>query len=174
MAYSFSCAYLMCLRCRSPSTAGQRQTHHGDEQIGDARTAHLAKCFELIAINAIKQQNASTENRAFLHRFESTCGSEVFGIHHHFNIPRVEFFHAALEDDPATVDEHEVRQNVLDLFHLMRGHYDGAAAIEIVVKQRIVKLLPKQNVEAKCWLIEHEQARVDCHHDCEMELRYHS
>ena len=76
-----------------------------------------------------------------MHRFEGACGGEVLGIHHHFEVTRIEFFHAALEDDPAlTVDEHEVRQNVLDLFHLMRCHDNRATAIEVIVQQGVVKL----------------------------------
>src|SRR5436190_23347085 len=109
------------------------RTHHGDEQIGNARAAHLTQCFELVAVNVIEQQHASPENRTFVHRFEGACGSEVLGIHHHFEVTRVEFFHAALEYDPATVDKHEVRQNVLDLFHLMCCHDNRAAAIEVIV-----------------------------------------
>jgi hypothetical protein len=30
------------------------RTHHGDEQIGNARAAHLAHRFELVAVNAIE------------------------------------------------------------------------------------------------------------------------
>src|SRR6266702_2095903 len=51
--------------------------HHGDEQIGNARAAHLTQCFELDAVNVIEQQHASPENRTFVHRFEGACGSEV-------------------------------------------------------------------------------------------------
>src|ERR1043166_136502 len=116
------------------------RTHHSDKQIGDTRTAHLAQRFELVPVNAIKQQNASAEYRAFVHRFEGARASEMLGIHHDLNVPRVEFFHAALEHDPATVDEHEVRQNVLNLLHLMCCHDDRAAAIEIIVQQGVVKL----------------------------------
>src|SRR5437899_8203573 len=89
--------------------------HYCNEHVRDARSAYLAQRRELVAVNAIKQQNASTENRTFVHRFERACGGEMLGIDHHFNVTRVEFFHAALEHDPATVDEHEVRQNVLNL-----------------------------------------------------------
>src|SRR5262245_49756356 len=37
--------------------------HHGNKQIGDARAAHLAQHFELVAVNAIEQQHAAPENR---------------------------------------------------------------------------------------------------------------
>src|SRR5262249_23926263 len=102
------------------------RTHHGDEQSGDARSAYLAQSFEVIPVNAIEQQNAATDNRPFVHRFEGACCGEVLGIHHHFEVTRVEFFHAALEHDPAAVDEHQVGQNVLDLFDLMHCHDDCA------------------------------------------------
>src|SRR6476659_11391198 len=98
----------------------------------------------------------------------------MLGVHHHFNVPRVEFFHAALEHDPAPVDEHQVRQNVLDLFHLMCCDDDCATAIEVIVQQRVVELFAIQDVQTKRRLIEHEQARVDCHHDGEMQLSHHS
>src|SRR5512133_891990 len=150
------------------------RTHHGDEQIGNARTAHLAQCFELVAANAIEQQHAAPENCPLVQWIECARRSELLGVHHHFEVTRVEFFHAALEHDPATVDEHEVRQNVLDLFHLMCCHDNRATAIEVIVYHGVVELFAIQDVQAKCRLIEHEQARVDCHHDCEMQLRHHS
>src|SRR5206468_9772775 len=105
----------------------------GDEQIGDARTTQLAHRWHLVGVNAIKQQHPAPENRPFVDRFEGACGGEVLGIHHHFEVTRVEFFHAALEHDPAAVDEHKVRQNVLDLFHLMCCHDNCATAIEVIV-----------------------------------------
>ena len=49
-----------------------------------------------------------------------------------------------LEYDAAAVDEHDIGEDVLNLFHLMGGHHDGAAAIEVVVQQRIVELLAIQ------------------------------
>src|SRR5689334_20721204 len=60
--------------------------HHGDEQIGDARAAYLAQRFELVPVNAIKQQYAATENRPFVHRFEGARGGKVLGIHHYFEV----------------------------------------------------------------------------------------
>src|SRR5438034_9001100 len=114
-------------------TADLRITHYCNEHVRDARSAYLAQRRELVAVNAIKQQNASTENRTFVNRLESARSGEMLGIDHHFNVPRVEFFHAALQHDPATVDEHEVRQNVLDLFHLMCCHDNRATAIEVIV-----------------------------------------
>jgi hypothetical protein len=48
-------------------------------------------------------------------------------------------------------------------------HDNRAAAIEIIVQQRVVELFAIQDVEAKRRLIEHEQSRVDCHHDGEMQ-----
>src|SRR4029077_3467299 len=110
------------------------RAHYGNKQIGDARAAYLAQRFELAPVNAIEQQHAAPENRPLVHRFESACGGEVLGIHHHFEVTRVEFFHAALEHDPAPVDEHQVRQNILNLFDLMCCYDDCAAAIEIIVQ----------------------------------------
>ena len=78
------------------------------------------------------------------------------------------------ENDAAPVDEHHVGQHVLDFFHLMCGHHDGAAAIEIIVQQRIVKLLAIENVEAQRRLVQHQQLRVDGHDQREMQLRHHA
>ena len=70
-------------------------------------------------------------------------------MHHHFQIARLEFFHAAAEYDAAAIDEHDIRENVMDLFHLMCRHDNGAAAIEVVVQQGIVELLKIEDVKAK-------------------------
>src|SRR6266498_3062057 len=66
-------------------------THYGDKEIGDARAAYLAQRFELVPVDAIEQQNAASKNRSLMHRFEGACGVEVLGIHHHFEVTRVEF-----------------------------------------------------------------------------------
>jgi hypothetical protein len=54
------------------------------------------------------------------------------------------------------VDEHQVGEDVLDLLNLMCRHHDGAAAIEVVVQQRIVELLAIEDVEAERRLIQHQ------------------
>src|SRR5258708_36942540 len=72
------------------------------------------------------------------------CSMEEFdllGIHHDFQIARLEFFHAAIEYDAAPIDKHEIREDVLNLFHLMCGHHDSSAAIAVVVQQRIENCL---------------------------------
>ena len=126
------------------------------------------------AIDMIEQQDAAAEHLALVHRLERPRGRELLGIHHHFQIARLEFFHAAFEHDAAAVDEHEVGEDVLDLFHLMRRHHDGAAAIEVVVQQRVVELLAIQDVEAKRRLIQHQQFRVDRHDQREVQLGHHA
>src|SRR5882724_10509585 len=70
-------------------------------------------------------------------------------MHHHFQIARLYFFHAAIKYDAAAVDEHHIGEDVLDLFHLMCGHDDGAAAVEVVVQQGIVELLAIQDIAAE-------------------------
>src|SRR6185437_9960960 len=87
---------------------------------------------------------------------------------------RLEFFHAAIEYDAAAINEHYVGQNVLNLFHLMGGHHDGAASIEVVIQQRIVELLAIQNIQAKRGLVQHQQFRVNGHDQGEMQLRHHA
>ena len=61
------------------------------------------------------------------------------------------------------VDEHEIGQNVLNFFNLMRRDDDRPFAVEIIVQQRVVELFTKQNVETECRLIEHQQSCVDRH-----------
>src|SRR5258708_1860933 len=95
-------------------------------------------------------------------------------MHCHFEIARLEFFHAAIENDAPTVDEHEIGQDVLDVFNLMRGYDDGAAAIEIVVQQRIVELLAVQDVEAERWFIQNQQLCVNGHDQSEVQLGHHA
>src|SRR5258708_28212720 len=95
------------------------------------------------------------------------CSMEEFdllGIHHDFQIARLEFFHAAIEYDAAPIDKHEIREDVLNLFHLMCGHHDSSAAIEVVVQQRIVELLAIQDVETQRRLVQHQQSRINGHY----------
>src|SRR5882672_4013501 len=138
--------------------------HHGNEQVGNAGRAHVAKRGELLTIDSIEQQDAATEHLALVHRLEPPCRGYLLGMHHHFQIARLQLFHAAIEYDAAAVDEHDIREDVLDLFHLMCGHHDSAAAIEVVVQQGIVELLAIQDVEAERRLVQHQQLRVDSHH----------
>src|SRR2546421_10378276 len=122
----------------------------------------------------IEQQDAASEHLALVHRLERPCYGDMLGIHHHFQIARLEFFHAAIEHDVAAVDEHHIGENVLDLFNLMRRHDDGAAAIEVVVQQRIVELLAIQDVEAECRLVQHQQSCIDGHDQGEVQLGHHA
>src|SRR5258705_584677 len=142
--------------------------HHGDEQVGDAGPAHFAQRGELLTIDTIEQQNAATEHLALVNWLEHPCSCRSFGIHHYFHIARLEFFHAASEYDAATIDEHHVREYVLDLIDLMGGDHDGAGAIEVVVEQGIVELLAIQDVEAKRRLGQHQQFRVHGHDQSEV------
>ena len=95
-------------------------------------------------------------------------------MHYHFQISRLEIVHAAIEYDASAIDEHDVGQHVLHLFHLMSRHQDRAAAIEIIIQQGIIKLLAIQDVQPKGWLVQHQQFRVDRHHQREMQLRHHA
>jgi hypothetical protein len=132
MEYSFSCSYLIYLPRRS---LARRRAHHGYEQVGDARPAYFSKRSELVAVHMIEQQNGATKDGALVNRLKRTCCRDMLGIHHYLHITRVEFFHAALEDDPAAIDKHEIGKDVLDLLDLMRRYDDRAAMIEVVVQQ---------------------------------------
>src|SRR5438445_5199278 len=148
--------------------------HHGNEQVGDARRAHFAQIGELFAFDTIEQQDAAPEYLALVHWPERPRCSDLRGIHGYFRIPRLEFFHAAVEHDPATVDEHHIGEDVLYFFHLMCGHHDRSSAIEVVVQQGVVELLAIQDVETKRRLVQHEQLRVDGHYQSEMQLGHHA
>src|SRR6202166_2124468 len=145
---------------------------HGNKQVGDARRSHVAKRGELLAFDTIEQQDAAPEHLAFVNRLQRPCCGDLLGIHHHFQIARLEFFHAAIEYDAAAVNEYDIGQDVLNLFHLMGGHHDGAASIEVVIQQRIVELLTIQNIQAKGRLVQYKQFRVNGHNQREMQLRH--
>src|SRR6266446_5449569 len=142
------------MKCSSEDSLGRSLgrdiliAHDGNEQVGNAGCAHLAERVELVAIDAIEQQDAATEQLALVKWFERVRRGDVVGMNHHFQIARLDFFHAAIKYDAAAIDEHEVGENVLHLFDLMRGYDDGALAVEIIVEQRIVKLFAIEDVQA--------------------------
>ncbi len=117
----------------------------------------------MLTIHTIEEQDGAAEDLAFVNGLERARGRGIFRIHQHFPIARLEFFHAAAEDDTTPVDEHHIGKDVLNLVDLMGGDDDGAAAIEVVVQERIVELLAKEDVEAECRLIEHQQFGVNGH-----------
>jgi hypothetical protein len=93
-----------------------------DKQIGDSRRPYVAECRELLPVNAIKQENAAPEYLPLMDRLEGAGRRNLFRTHHYFQVSRFQFFHAAIEDDAATIDEHQVCQHVLNFFDLMRGN----------------------------------------------------
>src|SRR5712671_3997031 len=124
---------------------------YGDEQVGDAGSADVAERGELLTIGAIEEQDGATEDLTLVNGLERACCGRVVGKHHQFYVAGLEFFHAAVEDDATAIDEHDVGEDILNLFYLMGGYEDGAAAIEVVVEQRIVELLAIEDVEAEGW-----------------------
>ena len=105
---------------------------------------------------------------------ERFCTGDVIRMHHHFDITRLEIFHAAFEHDPAAIDKDEIGQDILDFFDLMRRDNDGATAVEVIVEQRIVELFSIKNVESERRFVQHKQLRIDRHDQREMELRDHA
>jgi hypothetical protein len=73
-----------------------------------------------------------------------------------------------IEYDAAAINKHDIGEHVLDLFHLMGGQEDGTAAVEVVVQQLIVELLAIQDVQTERRLVQHQQSRVDGHHQGEV------
>src|ERR1700730_2247047 len=147
---------------------------YGNKQVGDARPSHFAERGEFLAFDTIEQQDAAPENLAFVNRLHRPCGSELFGLHHHFQLARLEFVHTAIEYDAAAVNKHDIGQDVLNLFHLMGGHHDGAASIEVVIQQRIVELLAIENIQGQGGLVQHQQFRINGHDQSEVQLCHHA
>jgi len=139
-----------------------------DEQVGDTGSAHIAERSELLAIGMIEEQDATTQQLTLVDWPESTGCSGAIGIHHHFQVSRLNVLHAAVEYDAPAVDEQNVGENVLNFFDLVCGDENGAAAIEVIVQEGVVKLLAKQDVETDGWLVENQQPRVDGHDQSEM------
>ena len=103
------------------------------------------------------------EELALMNGFERPCCRCAVGMNLYLNEAELDFFHAATEHDAAPMDNHQVGNDVLDLFDLMRRHNNGAAAVKVVIQQRIVKLLAKRYVQSQCRLVEHQQPGVDRH-----------
>ena len=61
------------------------------------------------------------------------------------------------------MNEHHVREHMLDLVHLMGRDQDRASLVEVVVQQGIVELLAVQNIEAERGFVQHQQPRVHSH-----------
>src|SRR6516165_1915517 len=121
-----------------------------------------------------EEQNAAAEKLALANRLERAGRSETVGIHCDFHIASLDFLHTATQHDSALINEHQVGKNVLDLIHLVGRDQNGAAMVEVIVKQRIVELLAIENVEAERRLVEHQKASIDRHDEREMELRDHA
>ena len=107
----------------APCAAAALIAHHRNEQVGDAGRAHVAKRGELLTIDTIEQQDAATEHLALVHRLQRPRRGSLLRMHHHFQIARLQLFHAAIEYDPPAIDEHDLGEHVLDLVHLVCRHH---------------------------------------------------
>ena len=87
----------------------------------------------MLAIDMVEQQDAAAHHVALVHRLQGPRCGKLLGTHGDFQIARLHFFYAAIEYNAAAMDEHDIGQHMLDLFHLMGGQEDGAGAIEVVV-----------------------------------------
>lgn len=121
----------------------------GNEDVRDAGRTDVIKRGELRTIDAIKEQDAATKDLALADGPERPRCDDLPGMHCHFEI-------------------------ALDLFDLMGRHDDRAAAIEVVVQQRIVELLALQKVEAEGRLVKDQQLRIDGHDQREVKLGDHA
>src|SRR5260370_30137742 len=153
-------------------------SQNGNEQVGDGGRAHVAErgqllTVELLISHTIEKQDAATERPTLVNRFERPCRVDPLGMYRHFQISGLEVFHAATEYDLTAVDKHEIGKDILDVFHLVSGHHDGATAIEVVGQQRVVKLFAVQEIKAKGRLVQHQQFRVNRHDQREVPLGHH-
>src|SRR5256885_112159 len=55
--------------------------HYRDEQVGDARRAHVSQSGQLIAINLIEQKNAAPKHLSLRQRLERFRTGDVIGMH---------------------------------------------------------------------------------------------
>src|SRR6516225_5720461 len=149
-------------------------THDGDEQIADAGGAHIAEHGKLCSIDAVEQQNVAAKKLALVNRLEGPGRRHLLRLYLHLRITRLDFFHAAVENDAPVVDKHEVREHVLNLLHLVRRHHNGAAAIEVVVQHGIVELLAVENVQAERRFVQHQQSGVNGHDESQVQLHNHA
>ena len=122
----------------------------------------------------IEKEDAAAEHLALVNRLQHPRRGDLLRNHHQFEIAGLEFLHAAPKHDATAIDEHQIGKNVLHLFDLMSRHDNRAGAVEVVVQQRVVKLLAVEDVQTDRRLIQHQQSRVDGHHQGEMELGHHA
>src|SRR5580704_141396 len=122
----------------------------------------------------IEEQSVAAERLALMYRLQRPCRGDVLGMHDQLHIARLKIVHAALEYDVPAIHKYQVGEDMLDVFHLMRGHDDGSAAVEVVVQQRVIELLAIKDVEAERGLIQNQQSRVDGHNQSEVKLSHHA
>src|ERR1700745_1504132 len=108
------CVFMALLLLSGPRIRHEA-THHGHEQVGNARTAHLAERRELLTIDTVEEQDAASKYLSFVNGFERARRGHVLRVDHYFHIARLELLHAAMEHNPATMEEHEIGEHVLDL-----------------------------------------------------------
>src|SRR5262249_10080735 len=149
-------------------------SHDCNKQVSDRGRAHLAQLHQTSALDAIEHKDRAPEHLTFEYGFQCAGRYNLIGVHCYFHISRLELFHAAAQYDSAAINEPQIRKDVLQFFDLVRGDHDRAVAVEVVVQQGVVKLLAKQDVEAKRRLVEHQQSRINRHDQGEMQLRHHA
>src|SRR6185437_11343125 len=146
----------------------------GDEEVGDAGGADFAELLELFAGDVVEEHDAAAEDGALAEWVEGAGGVGVLGADHEFGVTGGYGVHGGVENDAAVLDEDEIGEEVLDLFDLMGGDEDGAAAVEVLVQQGVVELLAIEQVEAEGGLVEDEEPGVDGHDEREMKLDGHA
>src|SRR5260370_15149324 len=102
-------------------------SQNGNEQVGDGGRAHVAERGQLLTVeflisHTIEKQDAATERPTLVNRLERPCRVAPLGMYRHFQISRLEAFHAPPEYRLTPVDKHEIGKDIVAVFHLVLPH----------------------------------------------------
>jgi len=82
--------------------------------------------------------------------------------------------HAGIKHNATIVDEHDVREQILDFFDLMSCDQDRALFVEIVFQQIAVEVLAEDDVETQRRFVKYQQLCVNRGDDRKVQLRDHA
>src|SRR5690606_21824484 len=136
--------------------------------------AQLAESVQLLATNAFEGQHFLAEYVALEYRVQLPCPFRVLTRRHQLHVTFRQSIHTGMQDDMAVVDEHDVRQEVLDLLDLVGGDEDRTLLVEVVIQEVSVKLLAKDDVEAERGLVQNKEPGIDRGNDRQVQLRHHA
>jgi hypothetical protein len=145
-----------------------------DEQIRHAGGLNLAEAREPRKVRALVIEHGLAERSVLVKRSFSARGLELVGVDGHRRERVAESLDRTVEHDAAAVDEYHVREQILDLLDLVGGDEDRARLVHVVVHEGRVEAAPREQVETKGGLVEHQQFGIDCHGQSKVHLGLHS